>query len=77
MSKNTLIPSGTPFDRSFDLLLMSTLNSLKKDDFHAVAKETNYLLSKPELLALVKGFHPEDATELLYHLSKITCISAA
>jgi len=71
MNKKALTPSKTPIDRSFEILLESTLKSLKNNDYYAMAQETSYLLSRPELLALVKSFQPEDATELLLVLQHL------
>ena len=71
MTKKSLVPSKIPMDRSFEILLESTLKSLKNNDYYTMAQETSYLLSKPELLSLVKGFQPEDATELLLVLQHL------
>jgi hypothetical protein len=71
MTKKSLVPLKIPMDRSFEILLESTLKSLKNNDYYTMAKETSYLLSKPELLSLVKGFQPEDATELLLVLQHL------
>ena len=60
-----------PFDRSFNILLESTLNSLKRANHFILDKEATHLLSKPELLALVKSFRPEDSTELLLVLQHL------
>jgi hypothetical protein len=71
VNNKALTLSEEPKGRSFEILLDATLKSLKKDDFCTIAGETKYLLSKPELLELVKSFHPEDATELLLVLQHL------
>lgn len=58
-------------DRSFDLLIEQTLKSLKKEDRYGLANEAAELLSKPQLLALVKSFSPDDSIELLLVLQFI------
>lgn len=52
----------------FELLLDATLKGLKKDDsdvFGGFGREASHLLSKPELVELVKSYEPEDSIELL------------
>jgi hypothetical protein len=56
------IASGKPFE----LLLATTLKGLKNSDTYA--SQVTYILSKPELLELVKSFEPQDAIELLLTL---------
>ena len=60
-----------PKDRSFELLIEQTLKSLKKDDRYGFANEAHDLLTKPQLLALVKSFEPDDSIELLLVLQFI------
>ena len=54
-----VIVSGKPFD----LLLATTLKGLKNSNSYS--SQVTYIVSKPELLALVKSFSPQDAIELL------------
>ncbi len=71
MNKHALALTIEPRSKAFEILIESTLKSLKKDDFHTMAREASYLLSKPELMELVMSFQPEDATELLLVLQHI------
>ena len=49
--------------KPFELLLTTTLKGLKNSESYA--SQVTYILSKPELLELVKSFEPQDAIELL------------
>ena len=71
MNNKAMIFAKGSQSRSFEILLDSALRSLKKDEYCTISNETKYLLSKPELLELVKSFHPEDATELLLVLQHL------
>ena len=63
--KQSLTPVKPGPDRPFELLLASTLKSLEKDRLSYMSQESSHLLSKPELVEIVKSFHPEDSIELL------------
>jgi hypothetical protein len=65
MNKNSLIVTEMGKDRSFELLLATTLKSLQRDKLSYMSQEASHLLSKPELIELVKSFQPEDSIELL------------
>jgi hypothetical protein len=65
MNKNSLIVTETGKGRSFELLLATTLKSLQRDNLSYMSQEASHLLSKPELIELVKSFQPEDSIELL------------
>ena len=54
-----IIASGQPFE----LLLATTLKGLKNSENYA--SQITHIVSKPELLELVKSFAPQDAIELL------------
>lgn len=72
MNKPALTIQGNfAVDRSFEILIESTFKSLKKDGYFTVAKEAEHLLSKRELVALIKNFQPEDTIELLLVLQHI------
>jgi hypothetical protein len=65
MKKKPLARIENSIEKSFEILLDSALKSLKTDDYRTLSQEAVSLLSKQELLALIKSFNPEDATELL------------
>ena len=65
MNKNSLIVTEMGKDRSFELLLATTLKSLQRGKLSYMSQEASHLLSKPELIELVKSFQPEDSIELL------------
>ena len=65
MDKKQLAPIEVIKGRTFDLLLDATLNSLKRENTYGFNNEVSHLLSKSELVALVKSYEPEDSIELL------------
>ncbi|MBM3184441.1 MAG: hypothetical protein FJZ64_03955 [Chlamydiae bacterium] len=56
---SVIAESGKPFE----LLLAATLKGLKTSETYSM--QVTYIVSKPELLELIKSFVPQDAIELL------------
>jgi len=63
MIDTELMPVEITSGRPFELLLTATLKGLKNSDTYS--SQVTYIVSKPELLELVKRFEPEDAIELM------------
>jgi hypothetical protein len=61
--KQSIKTSEIVSDKTFDLLIDSTLKGLKTNDYYQ--GQCRFLLTKPELLDLVRSFHPHDSIELL------------
>lgn len=69
MNNHPLIPIAG--EHPFEVLLAAALKSLKRDDLSNMSREASALLSEPELIELVKSFHPEDSIELLLILQSL------
>ena len=63
MSKQKPVPLITVSGKPFELLLETTLKGLNNSESYS--SQITYIVSKKELLELVKSFEPQDAIELL------------